>query len=424
MSAARPGGTVTDGPLTKGPVSNAPVTNGPVITAWSAVSPYGIGRTAYAEGLGAGRTTATATATATPSDPETAPNPDSLACLVPDFAVREVLGKAGTRTMDRSTGLAVTAVRELLQDAENDERLVPTGTGTALVLGTTLGSAQGQHDFGRASFEGDKPYDVPAKLMPNVLMNCPTAATAIWFGLKGPNATLAGGRPAGLLALGYARRLLAAGRAERALVGAVEEYSTVRSWLEHHSRGADDEQAGPLGEGCAMLLLEPADGVPEGRRALAEILAIDVRADVRDDLAGTLAECVEQALEEAGARPDEVWAAVGGGLPGAAGRAEQRLLDEVFGTAVTGRVVSHELIGDTSAASTVFQVAAVLAAAAEDPAAAGRPAVVTSVDRDGMAACAVLRLLPQNGPAGGGTSRTATSRTATHSDPQSEGHDR
>ncbi|AXK33548.1 3-oxoacyl-ACP synthase [Streptomyces armeniacus] len=382
---------------------------GPVITAWSAVSPYGIGHAAFTDGVREGRSTDS------PVDAETWQSPDERACLVPDFDIRAVLGKASTRSMDRVTGLAVTAVRELFAEAEAAQNPVPAGAGTALVLGTTLGSAQSQHDFVRASFEEAKPYDVDPRRMPNTLMNCAAAATAIRFDLKGPNSTVAGGRMSGLLALGYARRLLAAGRTERALVGAVEEYSRSRAWIDRHSRGADDDRGDRpgalLGEGCAMLLLEPAAGESEGagaaaqpdgaeghaRTALAELLAIDIRADVRDDPAATLRESIAHALGEAGVTPDQVWAATAGELPGPLGADERRLLTEVFGEPVTARGRGHELLGDTAAVSGIFQLTTLLVRAAEEAEAADRFAVITSVDEYGMIACAVLRLPAQNG---------------------------
>ncbi|MFD5255729.1 beta-ketoacyl synthase N-terminal-like domain-containing protein [Streptomyces bobili] len=361
------------------------------ITAWSAVSPYGVTSADYARGIvtedsGAGRAV-----------PVPEGHAAQEACLVPGFEVREVLGRAGTRTMDRATGLAVTAVREIFDEASREERPVPVGTGTALVLGTTLGSAQSQHDFAMASFTGQKPYDVPAQFMPNVLMNCPAAASAIRFGLQGPNTTLAGGRPTGLIALGYARRLLAAGRAERVLVGAVEEYSPSRSWIEHHTRGAD-ESAGPLGEGCALLLVEPGNGIPAGRTALAELLAVDIRVDVDDELASTAESSVRDALAAAGVEPSEVWAAVGGGLTGRVGHVETALLRRLFGAEAATRVDVHDRIGDTAGASAAFQLAALLATARRRPEAHGRPAVITSVDRDGSIACAVVRLLGEAAP--------------------------
>ncbi|MGH8920790.1 MAG: beta-ketoacyl synthase N-terminal-like domain-containing protein, partial [Actinomycetes bacterium] len=64
----------------------------------------------------------------------------------------------------------------------------------------------------------------------------------------------------------------------------------------------------------------------------------------------------------------------------------------VCGGAALDRVPAVGRIGDVSAASGSFQIAVLLATAAEDPEAAGRIAVVTSADRDGSLACAVLRL--------------------------------
>ncbi|MER7848050.1 beta-ketoacyl synthase N-terminal-like domain-containing protein [Kitasatospora sp. NPDC096077] len=329
----------------------------PLITAWSAVSPFGLGRDAFAAGVARGEP----------------------AHLVPDFDTRKVLGKAGTRTYDRATGLAVTAVRELLDEAAAARQPIATGGGTALVLGTTLGSAHSAAGFSRASFEGDKPYDVPAQLMPNVLMNGPAAATAIRFDLKGPNTTLAGGAAGGLLALGYARRLLAAGRAERALVGAVEEQTETRSWL----AGEPDR---PIGEGSAVLLVETARTLPPERRVLAELLSLDVRLAVDEDPQEALAATVRDALAQADATPDQVWAAAVTGQP-----AEEQLA-ALVGPEAVRRVRTAGLLGDTGSAGTVFSVTTVLALAEQDPAAAGRLAVIASLDHQGLAACAVLRL--------------------------------
>ena len=64
------------------------------ISAWSAISPFGYGREAFADGVN-GRVD--------PSEPAGAQwsVPDERACLVPAFDVRERLGKKGTRAMDR-----------------------------------------------------------------------------------------------------------------------------------------------------------------------------------------------------------------------------------------------------------------------------------------------------------------------------------
>lgn len=120
--------------------------------------------------------------------------------------------------MDRVTGLAVTAVGSLLDDGERN-RAVGTGEGAAFALGTTTGSAQSMMDFTRDSLTSEQPFFVDPARFPNTVMNCAAGQSAIWYQLKGPNATIAGGRTAALHALNYSRRLLGSGRARTVLCG-------------------------------------------------------------------------------------------------------------------------------------------------------------------------------------------------------------
>ncbi|WP_206794695.1 beta-ketoacyl synthase N-terminal-like domain-containing protein [Amycolatopsis sp. MtRt-6] len=320
----------------------------PVITAWTAVSPYGIDRNSFVDGLRGGRPAAVSDGAV------------HQAALVPGFDARELLGRKGTRSMDRLIGLAVWAVGHLTAD-----RPAERGDRSGLVLGT-MGSLQSTMDFSRSSFTEAKPYFVDAARMPNSIMNSAAGQCAIWHSLTGPNVTLAAGRPAGLSALACALRLLRAGRASNVLVGAVEEYSDTRSWIESHSAvdSVADSVGGVLGEGCVMLRVEPAGAHP----ALAEVLAVRSRVALPGDLEGTLASCVDDALAGAGVSADDVAIEFWSGVPGRA--------DPVA-----------DLIGDTGAATAMFQVAGVLATG--EP---GAVAVVGSADRDGAVVCAVLRL--------------------------------
>ncbi len=313
----------------------------PVITAWTAVSPFGIERESFVDGLRTG---------------VAAPVTDGAvhkAAVVPGFETRELLGRKGTRSMDRLTGLAVWAVGRLTAG-----RPVERGDRTGLVLGT-MGSLQSTMDFTRPSFVEAKPYFVDPGQMPNSIMNAAAGRCAIWHGLTGPNVTLAGGRVAGLSALGYAVRLLRTGRAPSVLAGAVEEYSAARSWIESHS-GVD----GVLGEGCVMLRVEPAGPRP----ALAEVLAVRSRVARPDEVEAAKQSCLDSVLATAGVTAGDVGVVSWSGVPGH----PDPLAD---------------LIGDTGAATAMFQIAEVLATG--EP---GEPAVVGSVDRDGAVACALLRL--------------------------------
>ena len=355
----------------------------PVITAWSAVSPYGIGKDEFVAGVLAGRDTSTVL----PSEEWAGPR--DRACLVPGFALREVLGKKGTRSMDRVTGLAVTAVRDLLRDC--GDRRTGSDEETGLVLGTTTGSAQSMMDFTRASLVGERPFYVDPSLMPNAVMNCAAGQCAIWHQLKGPNTTIAGGRVAGLSALNYAAGLLAAGRAKTVLSGAAEEYSDARAWLDHHRRGGDSEGA-LLGEGCAMFMLEAAGPDGPDERALAEVLAVESRVYFEDDPSEALGACVDAALRRAGTDVGDVWAVSPSGHLGAVGEQERAVLTARFGAAPLDRAPDMASVGDAAAASAAFQIGALLSAAEKAEIPPGSVVLVSSVDDNGVVACAALRL--------------------------------
>jgi 3-oxoacyl-[acyl-carrier-protein] synthase II len=352
----------------------------PVITAWSAISPFGIGAEIFAAGIRAGRRTHAAI------DPAQWQVPETSACLVPGFNVQDLLGKKGTRALNRATGLAVATIGRLLSETADAALTATAGESTALVLGTTAGSVQSMMDFTKASLTGVRPYMVEPALVPNGVMNVAAARCAIWHGLKGPNTTLATGRPAAISALSYARRLLATGRAERALAGAVEEYSTARAWLRHHDQRHGD---GPLGEGCAIFLLEPA--ATAARPPLAELAATEFRVCGDGGVGQAVQDAVRAALSQAGVAADEVLLACPSGAGDPAGQAERTALADIIGEAAISRVPTlTDLLADTAAASSAFQIAAVLSVAATG--AAGRYALVTSADPEGAVGCALLRL--------------------------------
>ncbi|MFD3515520.1 beta-ketoacyl synthase N-terminal-like domain-containing protein [Streptomyces sp. NPDC058657] len=345
------------------------------ITAWSALSPYGHDATDFTAGLRARR----------PAVSLVPGHDGRLGCLVPDFEPRTVLGRKGTRHMDRVTALAVTAVGAVLADGPTE-----AGPDTALVLGTTTGSVQSMTDFTRSSLTGARPYDVEPGVIPNSVMNCAAAQCAIRHHIQGPNTTLAGGRPAALLGLLYARRLLRAGRARTVLCGGAEEYSTARAWLEARSRDEQPDAGGVrpplLGEGAAVLRLTPAE-LPSARAPLASVRAVHTRQVPEGCGTGeTVRVTVVEALARAGTAAADVWAVTGSGLDAG----ETRALDRLFPRQAREQLPDlGALFGDTGAASAALQLASVLASAGRAP---GGDAVITSVDGQGLVAAAVLRM--------------------------------
>lgn len=349
------------------------------ISGWAVLSPFGTERADFAAGLRCG------VRPVSRLDPAQWPVPDPHAALVPDFDLHTTVGTKGVRNMDRITGLAVATAGQLLGGPAvpgAPPRLAGIDESTALVLGTDSGSVASMMDFTRASLVNSRPYLVEAARFPNVTMNCAAAQIAIWHTLRGPNTTVAGGRVAGLLALQYALRLHRAGRAVAVVCGAVEEYSTARAWLAHHTG-----VPGPLAEGCALLLIEQDDHARvHGRVPLATVEALGFRVADEPGAPAMLADLVRETLADAGVSASAVWAAVTCGGPSS----EEDTVAGVLPAAL--RWDTSDLLGDTGAASASLAIAGLLDRAADGPGTGARHAVVTAVDRDGGIGCAVLRL--------------------------------
>ncbi|WP_433598121.1 beta-ketoacyl synthase N-terminal-like domain-containing protein [Nocardia sp. CA-135953] len=342
------------------------------ITGWSVLSPYGPDRDAFTRGLTERRCALRAV-----RDEEGLPH--ARVGAIDTFETRAHLGRKGTRAMDRATGLAVATVGMILAA----RTIEPADT--ALVLGTTTGSARSMMEFTRDSLTEDKPYHVDPARFPNTVMNCAAGQCAIWHGLTGPNTTISSGRGTLLAALNYAERLHRNGHTERVLCGAVEELSEHRAWLEWHGTADPARRTEALSEGCAMFLLEPAARAEaDGGAVYAEILAVTFRRGAPEQRRDSAATAIRACLDRAGIAPEQVWAlAIEDDIDSVA---------SVFGTHTDAlrHLPIAELLGDLGAVSAGMQLAAVLAHARADE--RGRAAVVATTDPDGAATALVLRL--------------------------------
>ncbi|MGF0316464.1 beta-ketoacyl synthase N-terminal-like domain-containing protein [Nocardia fluminea] len=358
-----------------------------VFSGWSALSPFGAGR----EEFGRGVRSATSALLAADSVPDRLPI--TLAGLIRDFDVREALGSRGTRSMDRLTGLAVKTVGQVLEELDGP---AICGAGTALVLGTTTGSLRSMMEFVKDSFVQLKPFQVDPGQFPNAVMNRAAGQCAIWHGLRGPNTTIAGGRAAGVAVLQYASRLYHRDRARMVLCGMAEEFSPHRAWVEYLAAGGTDR---PLGEGCAVFVLEPAESASAaGRTAVAELVRVEQGvwgsdAPVRE----VLSRLLRSALDVAGVGSDEVAATVVSGAvvtdpwEGFSAGELEAVRDVLPGTEIHSIA---DLVGDVGAATGGFQLATLLSV---DHSARGSYSMLTSVDLDGVAGCVLIRRTDQSG---------------------------
>jgi 3-oxoacyl-[acyl-carrier-protein] synthase II len=315
------------------------------------------------------------------------PRPDGH--VLADFKVRDHLGRKGTSFFDRSTALALVATKQALGDTGltvddgNRQRV-------GMVLGTTAGSLKSTSEYSRETYVQERPYLVNPLIFPNAVMNCAAGQAAIWYGLKGVNATVAGGQLAIHSALRYAGTLMACGYADALLVGATEEFSAQAAWATAYAQ----RRAGgdvPTGEGAAVFVIEDADAVrAAGRTPDAEVLATEVRQLASPGSAG-LTQCIRAALERAGIDPQEVRLVV----TGENGMTELDEAEDAAVRAVLGdgpeRLRIKELVGECHSASAALAVAAVLARHRGDPQLDGAVSVVTARAADGVVGATVLR---------------------------------
>jgi 3-oxoacyl-[acyl-carrier-protein] synthase II len=305
-----------------------------------------------------------------------------------DFDARAHLGRRGTVFLDRCTALGLVACGQALDDSGldvNDGNRHRVG----VALGTTMGSLRSMSDYTRETLVEERPYLVNPALFPNTVMNCAAGQSAIRYGLRGINATVAGG-PLGILAvLRYAANVLRRGYADAMLAGAVEELTPHRAAAVEVT-GAGDR----VGEGAVVLVVEDREAaLAAGRHVDGELLSVRAAFSPGGTPAGvtrTLAACVRRALAEAGLEPGQV-ALVTSGTPGdeAAARA--------LGLLTTEPIPVRQVMGECHAIAAALQVSALLSRHRDDPGRDDRVSLVTAVTPEGGVAAGLIRGFSRGG---------------------------
>ena len=195
---------------------------------------------------------------------------------------------------DPVTRYALHAAREALaQSGVTEERALCSGT--AVYVGTSMGGMYTVEETYRDIWY----HGTPPKPLAIVcaMSNAPAAHLSIRFGLKGPNLTYSVACASSAIAIGEAFNAVRSGRVPCALAGGAEACVTsgvVRSWqamrmLATLDRSAPSEACRPfsrdrtgivLGEGAAMLVLEPLDAAHRrGAPVLCELLGFGCASD-------------------------------------------------------------------------------------------------------------------------------------------------
>ena len=310
-----------------------------VVTGIGAVTPFGVGRDAFWEGIAEARSTARRIDA---FDVERFPTP--FACPVDDAAFDPgayVTSRKSVKLMSRATRFAMGAARLAFGDAglANGAPKDPLRWG---VIHGAGGVGLHDGDYLQSMMEiagevkargGRNLLDIarshlnpltPLKVLPNIT----AAHLAIEHDLRGENTTLCTACTSGTQAIGEALRVLRQDRADVMLAGGSDAMINPMGLIAFGMLGvlstrADDPARASrpfdlgrdgfvMGEGSAMVVLErAAHARKRGARVLAEVLGYGACADAwritdeREDGAGC-SEAMQRALDDAHVVPDEI----------------------------------------------------------------------------------------------------------------------
>lgn len=243
-----------------------------VITGLGPVTPIGIGRESFWQGLRACRS---AVRTITRFDPS--PFRSRIAAEVDDFDPVDWVGPKRAKRMDRCSQFAMAAARLALADAALDlSREDPDRAGA--MMGTALGGVSfAEEEHSRFVREGLRAVDPGLAL--TVFTGASSCNLAIEFGISGPNLTNGMSCASGAIAIGEASRAIRRGEADVMLAGGSEAplaeltfgaFALIRAMSTRNddpataSRPFDRDRDGfVMAEGATILVLE------ERERALA-----------------------------------------------------------------------------------------------------------------------------------------------------------
>ena len=290
-----------------------------VITGIGVISPIGIGKELYWEGLQEGRYGI---------------KPISLFDTnrfkvkaggeITDFDPTVFLEKKGLRDLDRSTKLLSSTTKLALEDAHleiNEKNTCEIG----MSVGTTFGSVSSISSFDKESLT-QGPRLVNPSSFPNTVINSPASRAAIRFGIKGFNSTIATGMCSALDAMEYAMNFINNNRAKAVIVGSVEEMCEQvflalykLNWLSGIDNGKpiscpfDKKRDGIVfSEGATAIILEEAEYAKQrGADNYGEVLGVGTSFDpyrsVKYNPKGTgMKEAMRLALQEASLKPEDI----------------------------------------------------------------------------------------------------------------------
>ncbi|MBC7093020.1 beta-ketoacyl-ACP synthase II [Candidatus Bipolaricaulota bacterium] len=290
-----------------------------VVTGLGLVTPFGVGRDAFFQGLTEGRVAVRRI----DQDLDLSGIGAQVAAPVDGFDPVAFMSPRRARRMGRVSQMAVAAARLALEDG----RFVPQPTGRgAVVIGSAIGALEALVDNHRAMLERGAERVSPF-LVPVMMPNAPAAEVSIELGIRGPSLGVVTACASGAHALGIAWGWIREGALDWALAGGAEAVILPLVLAAFDRMGALTRSPDPavasrpfdarrdgfvLGEGAAVLLLESeAHARKRGAEPLAELAGFGQSSDAYhitappEDGEGAR-QAMAEAVASAGLSPDEV----------------------------------------------------------------------------------------------------------------------
>ncbi len=282
--------------------------------------------------------------------------------------------------LDRVSQFAVVAAREAIAQAgiKFDMAL---SVRTAAIVGTGVGGQTTHDDSFRRIYKEQRPRAYPLTI-PKLMVNAPASQISMHCGVRGPAFAVASACASATHAIGLAFQMVRSGAVDCALTGGTEAcltYGTVRGWEALRVMAPDvcrpfsaDRRGMLLGEGAAMLVLEPLERAKaRGATILGEIIGFGMSADAADLIAPDvdgMSRAMQGALDDAGMTAERVQYVNAHGTGTTANdETETQALHQVFGAHAKKLAVSStkSMVGHALGAAGALEAVATVMAARE-----------------------------------------------------------
>lgn len=260
-----------------------------VITGIGLVTPYGVGKEVFWEGLTSGKS-----AIGYLSNIDTTELPVKIGGEVKDFDPEAYLGKKEARKMDRFTQFAVIAGMEAIRDARIDSERVDKER-VGVIVGSGIGGIHIlEHQHSLLLEKG--PSRISPFFIPMLISNMASAYISIMFGFTGITFSVNTACATGATAIGEAVKAIESGECDIVITGGTDAAITPLSIAgfanmkalstrniepEKASRPFDAERDGfVMAEGAGILVIETLESAKSrGASIYAEIAGVGSTSD-------------------------------------------------------------------------------------------------------------------------------------------------